>query len=498
MLETEKNEKNNTVGKLKTLFKKIKNFDQLKEEVFEMKKTFQQTYEDVNSIKNRYSTINDKMKDINKIIGGNTSFEQIQEDNEFKLIMREKMRNIDKKFKVVLGDLDVDENEMDENNYNENEKSKNKNSKKNKIFNLVEMSKRINQYQFTKVNASEFELKQEENKKSINDLEKKLNDILTSLYGDNNDENNNSNNNIINNINNAEHIGNKNFLFTTKNEFEKYKAKTDEEINKIWEKISNLNKQYEEIFNKIKDNCTLNDLDAMKNVILEKTKELFLTMKNKDIDNTSLQTLQKNFKKLLKLLADKEEKENWLLAKKPIGNYSCASCENYLGNLKDDTDKHIHWKKLPIKIKNKESNDNIYKIGNGYSRLLRMINFDSNGIPSLNPFENMSEHIKSIPTNMNENSKSKEHNDLNKSGYNQSFHNITSKYFSKEKNETINLKTRNKLDKSERRLPNIIISNSTDYFDKSGKKINPSMSSFNFMSPRLTKNHRKNYYKYDI
>ena len=497
MLETEKNEKNNTVGKLKTLFKKIKNFDQLKEEVFEMKKTFQQTYEDVNSIKNRYSTINDKMKDINKIIGGNTSFEQIQEDNEFKLIMREKMRNIDKKFKVVLGDLDVDENEMDENNYNENEKSKNKNSKKNKIFNLVEMSKRINQYQFTKVNASEFELKQEENKKSINELEKKLNDILTSLYGDNYDENINSNNNIINN-NNAEHTGNKNFLFTTKNEFEKYKTKTDEEINKIWEKISNLNKLYEEIFNKIKDNCTLNDLDAMKNVILEKTKELFLTMKNKDIDNTSLQTLQKNFKKLLKLLADKEEKENWLLAKKPIGNYSCASCENYLGNLKDDTDKHIHWKKLPIKIKDKESNDNIYKIGNGYSRLLRMINFDSNGIPSLNPFENVSEHIKSIPTNMNENSKSKEHNDLNKSGYNQSFHNITSKYFSKEKNETINLKTRNKLDKSERRLPNIIISNSTDYFDKNGKKISPSMSSFNFMSPRLTKNHRKNYYKYDI
>ena len=497
MLETEKNEKNNTVGKLKTLFKKIKNFDQLKEEVFEMKKTFQQTYEDVNSIKNRYSTINDKMKDINKIIGGNTSFEQIQEDNEFRLIMREKMRNIDKKFKVVLGDLDVDENEMDENNYNENEKSKNKNSKKNKIFNLVEMSKRINQYQFTKVNASEFELKQEENKKSINDLEKKLNDILTSLYGDNNDENINSNNNIINN-NNAEHTGNKNFLFTTKNEFEKYKTKTDEELNKIWEKISNLNKQYDELFNKIKDSCTINDLDAMKNVILEKTKELFINLKNKDIDNSSLQTLQKNFKKLLKLLADKEEKENWLLAKKPIGSFTCASCENYIGNLKDDTEKHVHWKKLPIKIKDKDNNDNIYKIGNGYSRLLRMINFDSNGIPSLNPFENMDEHVNSIPTNLNEGNKSKEHNDLNKSGYNQSIHSITSRYFSKNKNEAINLKTRNKPDNAGKRLPNIMISNSTDYFDKSGKKINPSMSSYNFMSPRLTKNHRNKYYKYDI
>ena len=495
MLETEKNEKNNTVGKLKTLFKKIKNFDQLKEEVFEMKKTFQQTYEDVNSIKNRYSTITDKMKDINKIMGSNSSFEQIQEDNEFKIIMREKMEKIDRKFKVVLGDLDIEENEYNENiNNNENEKyekNKNKNTKKNKIFNLVEMSKRINQYQFTKVNASEFELKQEENKKNINELEKKLNDIMSSLYGDNTDENNNYNNNTT-------YSGNKNLLFTTKNEFEKYKTKTDEELNKIWEKISNLNKQYDEIFNKIKDSCTINDLDAMKNVILEKTKELFINLKNKDIDNSSLQTLQKNFKKLLKLLADKEEKENWLLAKKPIGSFTCASCENYIGNLKDDTEKHVHWKKLPIKIKDKDNNDNIYKIGNGYSRLLRMINFDSNGIPSLNPFENLDEHVNSIPSNLNEGNKSKEHNDLNKSGYNQSIHSITSRYFSKDKNEAINLKTRNKPDNAGKRLPNIMISNSTDYFDKSGKKINPSMSSYNFMSPRLTKNHRNKYYKYDI
>ena len=488
MLEVEKSEKNTTAEKLKTMFKKIKNFDQLKEEVFEMKKLFQQISEDVTSIKNRYSTINDKMRDMNKFMKGNTSFEQIQEDTQFKFMMKERMDDFDKKFKVVLGDFDMGEYENDENNNNENEKSKNKKPKKNKIYNIVEMNKRINQYQHSKVNTSEFESKNEEHKNHINEIEKKLNDVLSSLYGTNSDDKDK----------NGEYINNKNFLFATKNEFEKYKTKTDEEINKLWEKIKDLNNQYEEIFNKIKDNCTLNDLDEMKNVILEKTKELFLSIKNKDIDNSSLQNLQKNFKELLQLLAEKEEKENWLLAKKPMVGHSCASCENYIGNLKDDTNRHIHWKKLPIKIRDKDNNNNIFKIGNGYSRLLRMINFDNNGIPTLNPFENKNEYLNSTTYNMNEKNKSKENDDLNKSGYNQNIQSITSKYFYKEKKETINLKTRNKLDKAGKRLPNIIVSNSTDYFDKSGKKINTSSSSFNFMSPGMTSEHRKNFYKYDL
>ena len=65
--------------------------------------------------------------------------------------------------------------------------------------------------------------------------------------------------------------------------------------------------------------------------------------------------------------------------------------ENFLGKLKDDSDKYIHWKKLPLKEKLVDNNGTrrLYKIGNGYSRLLKMINFDNNGIPLLNPFEKM-------------------------------------------------------------------------------------------------------------
>ena len=470
------------------MFKKIKNFDQLKEEVFEMKKFFQKTKEDVESIKRKFFSINEQMKDINKIEGGDSSFDLIQEDYRFKILMKEKMEEIDKKFKIVLGDFDLDENENPEKNNNENENSKNKKLKKNKIINLNEMSRRLNHYQQSKVNTSDFETTNIENKNNIEEIKKKLNDILKNLYGTNVDDKDK----------NSEYISNKNFLFVKRNEFEKYKIKTDEEIKKLWEKIQDLNKQYEEIFNKIKDNCTLNDLDEMKNVVLEKTKELLLNLKNKDMDNSPLQTLQKNFRKLLKLLAEKEEKENWLMATKPIGGHSCASCDNYIGNLKDETDRHIHWKKLPIKIKDKENNDKIFKIGNGYSRLLKMINFDNNGNPSLNPFENMNDYINNTVSNINGNNKSKDNNDLNKSGCNQSIHNITSKYFSKEKKESFSFKSRNRLDKTEKRLPSILISNSSDYFDKSKKKINHSLNGFNFMSPKLNRNYRKNFYKYNL
>lgn len=472
------------------MFNKIKNFEQLKEEVFEMKKSFQKTYDDVSSMKNKFSMINDKIKDINKVVAGTSSFEQVQEDTEFKNLMREKIEEIDKKFKVVLGDFKVNDDDNEENKDNiENVKSKKK-SRKNKLSNLLEINKKINQYQQSKVEMTDFILKNEENDNNMNKINNKLNDILTCLYGNNYEDK-------ITSIEYDNSNNKNNSLFTTKNEFDKYKTKTDEEINKIWEKIESLNKLYEEIFAKINDNCTLNDLDAMKNLILEKTQELFLNMKNKNIENSSIKILQKNFQRLLELLAEKEDKENFFKSKKSLGGYSCASCENYIGDLNDDTKRHIHWKKLPIKIKDKENENKIYKIGNGYSRFLKMINFNNKGIPSLNPLENIKDYTNTARSNFNENSKSKD-NELNKSGHNHSIHSISSKYLTSQRIETKNLKTRNKLDISEKRLPNVMVSNSTDNFDNNGKKINPSLSSFNFRSPRLKRIHKKKHYKFDL
>ena len=539
MLEEEKNEKNSIVEKVKNLFSKIKNFEQLKYEVFEMRKIYEKTSEDISKIKEKYTNINDKIKDVNVFMNGSSSFEHVQGDVEFRELTKKKLEDFDNKFKFVLGDFnfegdeiienedktkyrkkdkykeedegkekdkekekekdkDKDKNNVkntdkntDKNNDKDNDKEKNidnynvnitenekiKNLKKDKLLNLVEINKKLIQYQRTKVNAKDFEIKNEENKKKTNEIKEKLNDVLKNLYGTND----------IEKIDGF--FKDKNILFASKSEFDQYKAQTDEELKKIYEKLENLNILYEELFNKMKDQCTINDLDAMKNLIIEKTEELFMNMKNKNVDNSQIQILQRNFKKLVELLAEKEEKENILFAKKNVGGHACASCEEYLGTLKDDSDRHIHWKKLPLKIKENENKLKLYKFGNGYSRFLRMINFDSNGNASLNPFDNMNEFFNNTSSNINEVVKSNQYNSLDISNNNTK---------ENEKTSTNLLKSRNKFEKIESELPNIKVGNSNDNFNRTNKKMNNSTNSFKFMSPKITRNNKKKEYKYDL
>ena len=61
------------------------------------------------------------------------------------------------------------------------------------------------------------------------------------------------------------------------------------------------------------------------------------------------------------------KEETWLLAKKPIGNYQCASCESNLKDL-EQKDNYIPWNKYPIR------EEKTYRIGHGYSRILEMVN----------------------------------------------------------------------------------------------------------------------------
>ena len=73
--------------------------------------------------------------------------------------------------------------------------------------------------------------------------------------------------------------------------------------------------------------------------------------------------------------------DNWLLAKKPVNGYSCAACESYIGDLRDDAHKFIPWNKMPLR----DPGDKLYRMGNGFSKMLQMLNFDNNGNVSLNP-----------------------------------------------------------------------------------------------------------------
>ena len=51
----------------------------------------------------------------------------------------------------------------------------------------------------------------------------------------------------------------------------------------------------------------------------------------------------------------------------------CASCESYLGELKDNNTSYIPWNKYPNRDIEK-----LYRLGNGFSKMLQMIQLDEN------------------------------------------------------------------------------------------------------------------------
>ena len=108
---------------------------------------------------------------------------------------------------------------------------------------------------------------------------------------------------------------------------------------------------------------------------LEENKIVFskkFALKNEMVKNYKyLETEIKHFVDLYtKKFGDKSD--NWLLAKKPVGNNACASCENFIGDL-NDKNQFVPWNKVPPR----DQAERLYRIGNGFSRMLQLINFDS-------------------------------------------------------------------------------------------------------------------------
>ena len=176
--------------------------------------------------------------------------------------------------------------------------------------------------------------------------------------------------------------------YVSKGEFEKHKKENEQEFKKIWDEIEKLKELINKIFGILDKKANLSDLEDLKNYLLGKIDELAFACNKKFADKNettnNFRYLEDQLKKILEMLAKKDsqnEADNWLLAKKPIGGYSCAACESYIGDLRDDAHKFIPWNKMPLR----DPGDKLYRMGNGFSKMLQMLNFDSNGNISLNP-----------------------------------------------------------------------------------------------------------------
>ena len=115
---------------------------------------------------------------------------------------------------------------------------------------------------------------------------------------------------------------------------------------------------------KLMEKCLINMLEELKINFARKYMEKSEILKNIKLLELQLKNFQDSNPGLIK------EGDNWLLAKKPMNNYLCASCEAYIGELKNKNN-YLAWNKIPPHDINTK-----YRMGNGFSRMLELVNTD--------------------------------------------------------------------------------------------------------------------------
>ena len=158
----------------------------------------------------------------------------------------------------------------------------------------------------------------------------------------------------------------------TREEFFENKEKMNKKIDKILTKESDNYRMIQEIYKKLNNFVTETELQNLEQYFLNLLNETKIKIAKNYIDKTEL---QKNIKFLdikIKQLEESssKENENWLLAKKPINGFLCASCEAYIGDLKSNDD-IATWNRLADR-KGKRN----CRIGHGFSTMLKLINSD--------------------------------------------------------------------------------------------------------------------------
>ena len=162
------------------------------------------------------------------------------------------------------------------------------------------------------------------------------------------------------------------------NEFIKEQTKFTEKLKKDFDSYRHF---YDEIIETLKKAASVQDLKNLEEYFVDlldefKDKSNKFYAKKSEI-NKNFKSIELQIKQLYEYLNKKDEQsDNWLLAKKPLGGYSCASCETYIGDLKENNEK-IFWNQLPDReIVNPNLNTNNNKIGNGFSRILNLVNIN--------------------------------------------------------------------------------------------------------------------------
>lgn len=155
--------------------------------------------------------------------------------------------------------------------------------------------------------------------------------------------------------------------------FNDFKSILNEKLAYLSDNIAENRKFIEELFISIKQKTAYRDLKEMEELMLGRIEQLKQACQKKFADKVemgkNLKFLDAQIKNIIEINIKRTDKgDSWLLAKKPLGGHLCASCENYIGDLKE-SNAYVPWNKYPIK----DQNDKLYRLGNGFSKMLQMV-----------------------------------------------------------------------------------------------------------------------------
>ena len=295
---------------------------------------------------------------------------------------------------------------------------------------------------------------------NINEFARKLQSLITQNYTAKKKKKNNAN---IEDEEDSDILTNKMLKLTLENflslnTFYDFKKEYDKNYERLKNELNLFKNSYYEILDTLKDKVNENEIKSLEDYLVglvEETKERSTKLYAKRIDvNKNIKTLELQIKEIVEVYVKKfDTGDNWILAKKPINAYTCASCEAYLGNIDKKNDDYYENKDY-------DKFDKANKIGNGFSRILNLININ-NGMETRNlkgklNDMNMTEYINN---NINEKKK------------------ILTEYNSKRdyesENENLNKKINNKKKKFHHYIQSQAIGNSNiQYFKEKSKNLN--------------------------
>ena len=140
------------------------------------------------------------------------------------------------------------------------------------------------------------------------------------------------------------------------------------EIEKMYREIYSLNRNVSEYESNAKTFAKNERLNRLEDEINNKFTEQKSTFSKKYVDKVEF---LKNIKQLeiqiktMDLESKKSEAESWIMAKKPVGCFNCASCEANIKNV-NPPNEYLAWNKYP-------QQDKIYRMGQGFSHMLQMM-----------------------------------------------------------------------------------------------------------------------------